>query len=214
MLSIKKFVVNMVEENCYVISDETKEAVIIDCGILFPQETETFRKYIESENLNIAHLINTHCHFDHIFGDGFIYKTYNVLPEMPRNDVQLYKQLPKQLEMFLHRELPIIQPPIGQIFDAGETITFGNHRLDIISTPGHTQGGVCFYCEKEHVLFSGDSLFLHEIGRTDLPGGSLTNLVNSLKTNILTLPENVIVYPGHGDSTTIGEEKRNNPFLQ
>ena len=133
---------------------------------------------------------------------------------MPRNDVQLYKQLPKQLEMFLHRELPIIQPPIGQIFDAGETITFGNHRLDIISTPGHTQGGVCFYCEKEHVLFSGDSLFLHEIGRTDLPGGSLTNLVNSLKTNILTLPENVIVYPGHGDSTTIGEEKRNNPFLQ
>lgn len=214
MLSIKKFVVNMVEENCYVISDETKEAVIIDCGILFPQETETFRKYIESENLNIAHLINTHCHFDHIFGDGFIYKTYNVLPEMPRNDVQLYKQLPKQLEMFLHRELPIIQPPIGRIFDAGETITFGNHRLDIISTPGHTQGGVCFYCEKEHVLFSGDSLFLHEIGRTDLPGGSLTNLVNSLKTNILTLPENVIVYPGHGDSTTIGEEKRNNPFLQ
>lgn len=214
MLKVQKFVVNMIEENCYVLSDESKEAVVIDCGILYPEEADAFRSYINDNELKVTHLINTHCHFDHIFGDGFIYKTYNILPEMSRNEVQLYKQLPKQLEMFLHRELPIIQPPVGRIFDAGETITFGTHKLDIIATPGHTPGGVCFYCEEERILFSGDSLFYHEIGRTDFPGGNYDNLISSLKNNILTLPEDVTVCPGHGDTTTVGEEKRQNPYLQ
>ena len=214
MLKVQKFVVNMVEENCYVLSDESKEAVIIDCGILYPEEADTFRSYINDNELKVTHLINTHCHFDHIFGDDFIYKTYNILPEMTRNEVQLYKQLPKQLEMFLHRELPIIQPPVGRILDAGETITFGIHKLDIIATPGHTSGGVCFYCEEERILFSGDSLFLHEIGRTDFPGGNYGSLISSLKNNVLTLPEDVTVCPGHGDTTTVGEEKRQNAYLQ
>ena len=110
MLKVQKFVVNMIEENCYVLSDESKDAVVIDCGTLYPEEADAFRSYINNNELKVTHLINTHCHFDHIFGDGFIYKTYNILPEMSRNEVQLYKQLPKQLEMFLHRELPIIQP--------------------------------------------------------------------------------------------------------
>lgn len=214
MLKVQKFVVNMIEENCYVLSDESKDAVVIDCGILYPEEADAFRSYINNNELKVTHLINTHCHFDHIFGDGFIYKTYNILPEMSRNEVQLYKQLPKQLEMFLHRELPIIQPPVGRIFDVGETITFGTHKLDIIATPGHTPGGVCFYCEKERILFSGDSLFYHEIGRTDFPGGNYGSLISSLKNNVLTLPENVTVCPGHGDTTTVGEEKRQNPYLQ
>ena len=161
MLKVQKFVVNMIEENCYVLSDESKDAVVIDCGILYPEEADAFRSYINNNELKVTHLINTHCHFDHIFGDGFIYKTYNILPEMSRNEVQLYKQLPKQLEMFLHRELPIIQPPVGRI-----------------------------------------------------PGGNYDSLISSLKNNVLTLPEDVAVCPGHGDTTTVGEEKRQNPYLQ
>lgn len=214
MLNIERFVVNMVEENCYVVSDETHEAVIIDCGVLYPEEAEAVQGYVAREGLKPVRLVQTHCHFDHIFGAGFVCKTWDLQPEMHRNEVKLYRALPKQLEMFLGQEIPLIQPPAGRIFEWGDALTFGSHTLTALPSPGHTPGGTCLYCEDERILFSGDSLFAGAIGRTDFPGGDMNLLINSLKNNILTLPDDVIVMPGHGSKTTIRQEKEHNPYLQ
>lgn len=213
MLTIQRFVVNMVAENCYVVNDATLEAVVIDCGVLYPEEAMHLRDYVTSHNLRVRHLLQTHCHFDHIFGAGFAYKQWEVLPEMHRNEVKLYRALPKQLAVLLHRQIPIVQPPVGRIFEWGDEFCFGGHSLVALASPGHTPGGTCFYCPTEGLLFSGDSLFRGAIGRTDFPGGDAQKLVRSLKENILTLPESTTVLPGHGEQTTIGWEKVHNPYL-
>lgn len=214
MLHIQRFIVNMIEENCYVLSDETGEAVIIDCGAFFPEEKESIRRYIEQNSLRPKRLLNTHGHFDHVFGAAFVHDTYGLLPEMLTAEAATYAAAAGQMRMFLHRDLPLATPPAGPAFNDGDLLTFGSHTLRAIATPGHTPGGVCFYCEDEGCLFSGDSLFRHAIGRTDLPGGSEAALVGSLRARVLTLPDDVRVFPGHGDETTIGEERRANFYLQ
>lgn len=214
MLHIQRFIVNMIEENCYVLSDETGEAAIIDCGAFFPEEKESIRQYIEQNNLRPKRLLNTHGHFDHVFGTAFVHDTYGLLPEMLTAEADTYAAAAGQMRMFLHRDLPLATPPAGPAFNDGDLLTFGSHTLRAIATPGHTPGGVCFYCEAEGCLFSGDSLFRHAIGRTDLPGGSEAALVGSLRARVLTLPDDVRVFPGHGDETTIGEERRANFYLQ
>lgn len=213
MLEIQRFVVNMVEENCYVLSDATREAVVVDCGVLYPEEAAQVGDYVASHKLRVRHLLQTHCHFDHIFGAGFAYKQWDVLPEMHRNEVKLYRALPKQLAALLHRQIPVVQPPVGRIFEWGDEFRFGEHSLVALASPGHTPGGTCFYCEAEGLLLSGDSLFRGAIGRTDFPGGDAQQLVRSLKENILTLPESTNVLPGHGEQTTIGRERAHNPYL-
>lgn len=214
MLHIQRFTVNMIEENCYVLSDETGEAVIIDCGAFFPEEKKNIREYIEQNRLRPKRLLNTHGHFDHVFGAAFVHDTYGLRPEMLTAEAATYAAAAGQMRMFLHRDLPLVTPPAGPAFNDGDLLTFGSHTLRAIATPGHTPGGVCFYCEAEGCLFSGDSLFRHAIGRTDLPGGSEAALVGSLRARVLTLPDDVRVFPGHGDETTIGEERRANFYLQ
>ena len=129
-------------------------------------------------------------------------------------EVALYGDVSGQVAMFLHRNISVVVPPLGKVFTGRDEIKFGNHAFEIIETPGHSPGGVCFYCQVEKALFSGDSLFKHEIGRFDFPYGDGAALIDNLKTKILTLPADVNVYPGHGDATSIEEERAYNPYLR
>ncbi len=214
MLTIKRFTVNLIEENCYILSDETREAVIIDCGALFPAEQETLRAYITEGKLTPRHLLCTHGHFDHVFGAQFVADTYGLQPEICADDLDTYAGSREQMRLFIRQDIPFSLPAPGPALHDGDTIAFGSHTLRVIATPGHTPGGVCFYCAEENALISGDSLFRHEIGRCDLPGGDERALVSALKRRLLVLPGQTKVYPGHGPATTIAEERAANPYLQ
>ena len=214
MIQVHTFPVNMLSENTYVVFDETKEAVIIDCGALLPAEHKMIDDYIAEKSLTIKHLLQTHAHFDHLFGAQHIYETYGVKPKLSKDDLQTYLHATEQMEMFMHRIFELELPPYDADFLQSNTpIRFGNHSLRIFPTPGHTPGGVCLYEDTEHLLFSGDSLFRGSIGRTDLPGGNTMALVNSLTELLHLLPEDTKVYPGHGPETTIAYEKQYNGYL-
>lgn len=212
-MEITRFVVNMIDENCYLINDDGGEAALIDCGAFYPEERMAISRHIAEHKFRLTHLFNTHGHFDHLFGADYIYKEYGVKIEMCADERETYENAEQQMKKFIHRDLPIALPPVGRWFNDGDTLTVGSISLQVIATPGHTPGGVCFYDETDGVLFSGDSLFRHSIGRCDLPGGNETTLVSTLRERILTLPDDVTVLPGHGGATTIGEEKHANPYF-
>lgn len=214
MLKVKKFTVNPVQENCYVVSDETKEAVIIDCGCFDEFEWDDIEIYIKNNGLKPVHLLNTHLHFDHCLGNHFAYKTFGLKPEASIKDSSTYDNMRNQLRMFLGTdELYHEQPAIGRDLKQNDKVEFGKTVFDVIETPGHTPGGICFYCKEDGMLWAGDTLFRGSIGRTDLPGGNYRELVYGIAEKLLTLPEDTQVYCGHGPSTSIGFEKDNNPYL-
>ncbi len=213
MLNVQLFIVNMIRENCYVVSDETHEAVIIDCGAIFPEEHDCIKNYVASKNLQLKHSLCTHGHFDHILGAKFVYDTYGLKPELSAADIMLYNNCEEQLRMFLGEKIEAELPPHGDFIAEGTTIKFGSHSFSVLATPGHTPGGLSFYCKKENVIFSGDSIFKHSIGRTDFPYGDEGLLLHKLEEKIMVLPEETIILPGHGHSTSVGEEKRENPFF-
>lgn len=211
---IKTFTVNFIEENCHVLSDDSGEAVIVDCGAFFPEECDALARYLDGENLRPRHLLCTHAHFDHLFGAQFLYDRYGLQPAMAADELPTYLAAADQMRQFLHRDLPLGLPPHGRLLAEGDTITFGHHTLSVIATPGHTPGGLCYYCGEEGLLLSGDSLFRRAIGRCDLPGGNAADLTESLRRKITgALPNEVRVLPGHGPATTVGEERRENPYL-
>ena len=210
---IKSFPVNPLSENCYVVSDETREAVIIDCGAYYDDEKAMIAKYIRDNDLKpVAHLL-THAHFDHFWGADYIAELYGLPPRCPQPDRPLYDDVDGQVRSILHHSIRCANPPAGEDITPESVIPFGSHRLTVIPCPGHTPGGVCYYCEEEKVLFSGDSLFQNSIGRTDFPGGDLWTLIDALKALIKTLPPDTTVYPGHGLKTTIDAEHHHNPYL-
>lgn len=213
MLNIKTFRVNPISENCYIVSDETKEAVIIDCGCFNESEWAHIKRYISDNELKPVHALNTHLHFDHALGLKFVQRDYGLLPEANKGDQTLYEKMGEQLAMFFGiRDSVSGMPKIGNYLRDGNTVTFGSHELKVLLTPGHTPGSVCFYCETEKVLFSGDTLFQCSVGRTDLEGGSQYDLMHSL-TRLSELPRETEVYPGHGGKTNIGFECDNNPYF-
>lgn len=203
----------MIEENCYLLYDETGEAALIDCGAFYPEEHKAIADFLANRNLKLTHLFNTHGHFDHLFGAYKVYEDYGVKVELCEDERPVYEQAVAQMRQFMHREIPLQLPPVGRYFKDGDELAVGGMTLKVIATPGHTPGGVCLYAEKEGVLFSGDSLFRREIGRCDLPGGSEVQLITALRTRILALPDEVQVLPGHGEATTVGEERQHNPYL-
>jgi len=213
VLTIQTFPNNPLEENTYVVSDETGEAVIIDCGAFYRQEKQQISDYIKSHKLHVVRLLQTHAHFDHIFGAQWVSDTYQVFPEVHSADIDLYLKGSDQLkEMYgTHLQFPI--PKAGPQFSDNAILTFGNHQFKVLHTPGHTPGGCCFYCETENVIFTGDSLFRGSIGRTDFPGGNTHNLIEALLNKVLTLPEATAIYPGHGPSSSVSYEQNNNPYL-
>lgn len=211
-MNIERFQCNMLQENCYVVSDETKECVIIDCGAFYPEERTAIVNYIKENQLKPVHLLVTHGHLDHNFGNNTLYDEFGLKPEVSASDENLMKHLKKQAETFYQMNLDYDFPPIGHFFEDDEIIHFGNHQLEIILTPGHSRGSVTFYCKEEKVAFTGDTLFQGSIGRTDFQGGSMFQIINSLRF-LAQLPDEVKVLPGHGNFTTIGEELAHNPYM-
>ena len=209
---VKYFTFNPFSENTYVLHDETQECVIIDPGCYEKKERDNLTNYIAENNLKVVLLLNTHCHIDHVFGNKYIQDKYNVPFLIHAADLPTLQAV------------PVYAPAYGfPLYDAAtpteflkeeETINFGHSALKILFTPGHAPGHVVFYNEATQVCIGGDVLFQRSIGRTDLPGGNFETLIHSIRTQLFTLPDQVVVYPGHGPSITIGEEKKLNPFLR
>ena len=173
---------------------------------------ESLNNYIKENNLQPVHLLVTHGHLDHNFGNNTIHETFGLKPEVSAADESLMKNLKQQAEVFYQMQLDYDFPPVGHFFEENEVIRFGNHQFEIILTPGHSRGSVTFYCADEKVAFTGDTLFRGSIGRTDFKGGSMFQIINSLRF-LAQLPDDVKVLPGHGQATSIGEELAHNPYM-
>lgn len=211
-MKVKSFVFSPFDENTFVIYDEaTKEAAIIDPGCYSKGEESLLSDFIETEKLSIKYLINTHCHLDHIFGNNYVKSKYNPKYLIPQKDLFLLENAPKMGSAF-GIEMDEVKHPDG-FYDENTIFTLGKTEIKPIFTPGHTPGEYCLYAPDEGICIAGDVLFEQGIGRTDLWGGDYDILIHSIKTKLLTLPDETVVYPGHGNPTTIGDEKRSNPFL-
>ncbi len=213
MMQVKQFQVNPFQENTYLLFDDmTHEAALIDCGCLSSDEWARVKEVIDAENLTVKLLLNTHMHLDHCFGNHFVAQTYGVLPQGHRDDEFLIEQMPMQAQLF---GVPVeVHPqPMGGYLIHDDEIHFGQISLLTLYVPGHSPGSLCFYCQKEKVVFVGDVLFNGSIGRTDLPKGNYAQLISGIQQQLLTLPDDTTVFCGHGPHTTIGHERLNNPFL-
>ncbi len=212
MIKIQSFTFSPFQENTYLLSDDKGSAVVIDPGMYFTAEKERFEQEVLRAGFTIENIINTHCHIDHIFSVQWVHKKYNVDIAIHADEKYL---LENGNDMAAKYGLTF-EKYTGNIsyFKEGDTIKIGEEEMVVIEAPGHSPGGVCFYNETQKVLIAGDVLFRESIGRTDLPGGNHEQLINNIKTKIYTLPDDVTVYSGHGATTTIGYEKRNNPFVQ
>jgi len=211
-MQIKLFEFNSVRVNTYLIYEEVKEAILIDCGASTKKECVELREFIDFHHLKLKHLINTHLHFDHVLGNHFIYETYGLRPQYH----QLEESMPDLKIQATIFGFPIdYQPIIADCYlNEGDIISlFGDITLKTFLTAGHSPGSLSFYCEKSNCMFTGDALFYHDIGRTDLWGGNQDILINSIKNKIFTLPNNTKIFPGHGQSSTVKEEKQHNPYL-
>lgn len=214
MLKIERFEVNPFQENCYVVSDETGEGIIIDCGAFYEEERRAVVEYVRDNGIELKHLISTHAHIDHNFGNNTIYEQFGLKPEVHAADEPLMVKLAEQALMFCNYRLDYEMPPVGKYLTEADTISFGSHTLNIISTPGHTPGSVFYYCQEEKVAFSGDTLFRMSIGRTDFELGSYNDIMQSLKGLTDKLTYDTTILPGHGPKTTIKAEKESNPYMR
>lgn len=211
-MKIKTFQVNPLGVNCYVVSD-AGEAAIIDCGCFEEREWTSIKAYIDAEGLSVKHVLLTHGHFDHVYGLRYIERDLVLHPLIHTMDTDQYTHSLDMLVQFMGVRLPGQLPSIGGLIADGQEISLGGMTFTVLHTPGHTPGGVCFYCEAEGILFSGDTLFQGSVGRADFPGGDMITEVTSVRERILTLPDEVRVLPGHGPSTTVGYERKNNMYL-
>jgi hydroxyacylglutathione hydrolase len=210
MITLRTFVFNAFQENTYVVFDETQQAVIIDPGCYESKEKKELDDFISANHLSVIYLLNTHCHIDHVLGNDHVKEKYKVPLLIHANDEVLLRAVKTYASNYGfagYRETS----PDGYL-DEGSTLNFGNTSLDVVFLPGHAPGHVGFYHRKQKIMLSGDVLFDGSIGRTDLPGGDLNTLINSIHTRLFTLPDEVVVYPGHGPTTTVGKEKVSNPF--
>jgi hydroxyacylglutathione hydrolase len=212
-MKIKLFEFSPLVVNTYVLSDETGECVVIDPACLHPDEKEMLFTYIVTNNLRVKHLLNTHLHFDHVLGNNFVASQFGVKPEAHPADEPLLKDIPNQLRMFGIHAPNLSIPPIGKYLKENDVVSFGNQQLHVFHIPGHSPGSIIFYHKATHRAFVGDVLFNGSIGRTDLAGGNYDLLVEGIKNKLFVLPDETIVYPGHGPATTIGNEKKYNPFV-
>lgn len=211
MLKVKKFTFNPIQENTYVVYEPNGSCCIIDPGCYFNNECNELKDFINSNGLQPKYLLNTHCHLDHVFGNKFIAETYGLVLHIHPNEQIMLENAPKSGEKWglpfenYHGDL--------QFITENDTISIGNDVLDILFLPGHAPGHLGFYSKLDGFIIAGDVLFERSIGRTDLPMGDYDTLINSIKSTLFLLPDETVVYPGHGNHTTIGVEKKQNPFL-
>ena len=213
MIQIKLFTFNFFGENTYLLYDETKEAIVIDCGCITPDEEENFSGFISTNGLTLKRSLNTHYHFDHVIGNAYIFHKYGIRPEIHKGEKDVNSPtLNMQASKFgIPMNFEEIEPL--RYIEDDEEIDFGNSKLKAMLVPGHSPASLAFYSEANKFLIAGDVLFEGSIGRADLWGGDFSTLISSIQKRFLTLPDDTIVYPGHGPSTTIGNEKINNPYL-
>ena len=212
MLTVKCFEFNPVQENTYVLSGEKDACFIIDPGCYFGNERAALQEYIEQQGLSPIMLLNTHCHLDHVFGNKFVGETWDLPLHLHEKEVPVLAAAPQWGRDW---DMPFENYRGELIFLApGDSITLGNDRLDMLFLPGHSPGSIGFYCAAQGFLIGGDVLFRESIGRTDFPGGDHETLLDSIRRQLWPLPDETIVYPGHGEPTTIGWEKKHNPFLR
>ncbi len=211
-MKYKILVNNLWQENTIVLYDESGEAAVVDCGCFGKEEEAKMQQFFKEQGLKPVLLLNTHLHPDHLFGNYFMKEVYGLSTQAAKEDDFLIENAVEFASMLGLRGMN--QPPkVGKFLKHGDTVHFGNSTLQVIAVRGHSPGGLCFYCESEQLLISGDVLFAGSIGRSDLPGGDGTVLIEDIKNRLLVLPGGVKVIPGHGPMTTIEEEKRYNPFF-
>ena len=212
MLNVKKFTFNPFLENTYVVTDEFKNAVIIDPGCYYKAEQNELDSYILRNNLKLKSILHTHSHLDHMFGTAYLADKYNLDLWICKEDLVTYQSYEKVCEVY---GIPItFSPnPTPKFFDLKQLIQIYGIKFEILYVPGHSPGHVAFYNKENNFLINGDCLFENSIGRTDLPGGNHQQLIDSIKNEIFILPDDTLVYCGHGNETTIKSEKSSNPFL-
>ena len=212
MVNVVKLTYNDFQENTYIVYDDTRECIIFDPGCYRPFEEEELKDKITELGLKPVRLINTHCHLDHVFGNKFVAETYQLDLEIHQGELPVLQAVP---QVCMRYGLPPAAPSPypGRFIAAGELITFGQSRLEALFTPGHSPASLSFYCRESGFVIAGDVLFYGSIGRTDLPGGDFDTLINSIRQQLLVLPDETVIYPGHGPHTTIGFEREHNPFL-
>ena len=211
MLKIRSFIFSPIQENTYLLYNEFKDCVIIDPGCYFPEEKDELKAFITQSGLKPRMLLNTHCHLDHVFGNKFIAETYGLTLQLHEKEKHMLDIAPASGLMY---DMPFENYAGGFIYlEEGDTVLLGEDELKVIEAPGHSPGHICFYCASQNFIISGDVLFNRSIGRTDLPGGNHQMLLKNIREKLFVLPDETIVYSGHGPETTIGEEKKYNPFL-
>lgn len=211
-MKVAAFTFNEFSENTYVLYDESRECAIVDPGCHKASEQEQLSSFIESNGLKPVLLLNTHCHIDHVLGNPFVAGRYRLPLHLHRDELQTYSDTGRWAQLFgmVTEEIPSDLVYINE----GSELQFGNTKLRVLLTPGHSIASLSFYDEAGGQLISGDVLFYESIGRTDLPGGDLQTLISSIRNKLFTLPDHTVVYSGHGPATTIGHEKEFNPFLR
>lgn len=211
MLQLAKFTFNDFYENTYVLYDESRECVIIDPGCNTTEERRRLKEFIDHKHLKPVALLNTHCHIDHVLGNWFVAENYGLPLQAHRGEVSVLEACSLVADMYRINYNP--SPQISAFLTEGDIVSFGNSHLQVYFTPGHSPASIVFFNAESKILIGGDVLFEGSIGRTDLPGGDFDTLINSIRSKIFPLGDGVVIYPGHGNSTTIGQEKRSNPFL-
>lgn len=211
-MNIKTFVFNPFYENTYVISSENKDCLIFDPGCYEEFEKAELVDYISMEGLSVQAIINTHCHIDHVLGNDYLKDKYNVPFKIPVNEQEVLGSIPAyapQWGIHGYREAMV-----DEFLEEGSHLTLNEIAFKMIEVPGHSPGSMIFYEEKQKIVIGGDVLFKESIGRTDLPGGNHHDLLQNIQNKVYTIPDDVTVYPGHGGITTIGHEKKHNPFVK
>ncbi len=210
MISIQSFVFNPFSENTYIIYDDTREAIVIDPGCYEPHEKKELDSFIKTNHLNVVLLINTHCHIDHVLGNDFVKSTYNVPFLIHKKEENLLRAVKAYAPNYGFTGYKDAIP--DKFIDENNEVNWGDSHFEILFLPGHSPGHIGLYNAQQKILISGDVLFEGSIGRTDLPGGDMDTLIDSIQQKLFILPDDVTVYCGHGNTTTIGEEKIHNPF--
>ena len=212
MIKVHFFTFSPFAENTYILSDETAECIIIDPGCYTEKERNQLSLYLQENQLQPVRLLNTHCHIDHVFGNRYVSEKYQLGLEMHRAEIPVLNSLSTVAQMY---GIPDVQqsPDPSHFIDEGSVIQFGNSQLEVLFTPGHSPGSISFYCKEQQFVIGGDVLFEGSIGRTDLPGGDYDTLMNSILQKLMPLPDDVIVYSGHGNPTKVGTERKSNPFI-
>ena len=212
-MEIEIFVNNPWQQNTVVLYDRTGEAVIVDCGCLGDEEESQIKSFMSEKQLKPVALLDTHLHIDHIFGNNFVKKAFGLEAQASAADNYLIEHAVEYAAMLGITGITP-PPPVGKNLADGDVVKFGDSELKVIAVPGHSPGSLCFYSEADRLLIAGDVLFAGSVGRSDLPGGNGRQLIEGIKNKLLCLPDDVRVVPGHGPETTIGEERKHNPFLR